>query len=160
MSVKNSTKNLYAKVPKRPLALALLILVMVFGVFVVAYLKDSDRREAKANAQHAREFFDKHKRDRAVLSENAESTIATNSVRIINFSYSPKNITVTKGTTVTWTNNDGVSHDVVESDNQPGPKSPELSQGQVYSYTFNTPGTYKYTSSKSGALQGTVTVTE
>lgn len=84
----------------------------------------------------------------------------TNSVAISNMQFSPDNITVKKGTTVTWTNNDGIPHTVTESDDQSGPSSPTLSSGQTYSFTFNTAGTFKYHCTIHPGMTGTVTVTE
>ncbi len=58
------------------------------------------------------------------------------------FAYQPANIQVRVGTTVTWTNQDNVPHSVTFKN---GIKdSGLLSQGQSFSYTFNTPGTYQY----------------
>lgn len=90
-------------------------------------------------------------------SENQPAS--TNKVTISNFTYSPSDITVKKGTTVTWTNNDSVSHDVVgDSDNEL--KSELLQNGQSYSFTFNEVGTFNYSCTPHPQMHGTVTVTE
>lgn len=85
---------------------------------------------------------------------------ATNSVTITNFAFSPADITVKKGTTVIWTNQDSVSHTVRETDGQTGPNSSTLSQGKSYSFTYDTTGTFKYHCSIHPDMTGTVTVTE
>lgn len=97
----------------------------------------------------------------ATNSPNATATpaAATDSVSITNFAFNPGNITVKKGTTVTWTNKDAVAHTVTETDGQTGPKSGDLNQGQSYSFTFNTVGTFKYDCSIHPYMTGTVTVT-
>lgn len=84
------------------------------------------------------------------------------SIAISDFSYSPQTITVKKGTTVTWTNNDSVSHDVApdESNSEAFQKSELLAQGETYSFTFNTPGTYAYHCTPHPQMTGTVIVTD
>lgn len=85
---------------------------------------------------------------------------STNNVSINNFIFSPSSITVKKGTTVTWTNNDSVSHTVTEMDGQTGLDSGTLEHGKSYSFTFNSLGTFKYHCSIHPSMVGTVTVTD
>lgn len=85
---------------------------------------------------------------------------ATNSVTIQDFAFSPATITVKKGTTVTWTNQDATAHTVTENDGRDGPKSGDLGKGQSYSFTYNSTGTFKYHCSIHPDMLGTVTVTE
>jgi plastocyanin len=70
---------------------------------------------------------------------------ATNQVevKIDNFSFGPMALTVTAGTTVTWTNNDDVPHTVVSEDKTTF-RSKALDTGDHFSYTFTKPGTYPY----------------
>jgi len=85
---------------------------------------------------------------------------ATSSVTIEDFAFSPANITVKKGTTVTWTNKDSAAHTVTETDSQTGPDSGDLATGKSYSFTYDTAGTFKYHCSIHPSMLGTVTVTE
>ncbi|MGB9660069.1 MAG: cupredoxin domain-containing protein [Nitrososphaerales archaeon] len=68
-------------------------------------------------------------------------------VLIMHYSFMPNIITVTKGTTVTWTNLDPVIH-TVESGTAEQPTelfdSGPLNQGQSFSFTFTEPGVYVY----------------
>lgn len=64
------------------------------------------------------------------------------SVEIKNFAFSPATITVPKGTTVTWVQNDGAPHTVTADDNSFD--SGSLAKGQTFSYTFNKAGTFDY----------------
>ena len=75
---------------------------------------------------------------------------------IKNFAFSPAQITVNKGDTVVWTNNDTAPH-TVTGDNG-GPDSPTLQNGATYSYTFNTAGTFPYYCSIHPMMKGIVTV--
>lgn len=93
-------------------------------------------------------------------SSNTSQAQATDKVTIRNFAFSPAAITVKKGTTVTWTNQDSTAHTVTESDSQDGPKSDNLAQGASYTFTFNTTGTFKYHCLIHPDMIGTVTVTE
>lgn len=64
-------------------------------------------------------------------------------VKIDNFSFGPKTLTVAAGTTVTWTNRDDVPHTVV-SDDTTTFKSKALDTDEKFSYTFSKPGKYSY----------------
>jgi plastocyanin len=93
-------------------------------------------------------------------SNKSSNATATNQVNIKSFAFTPANITVKKGTTVTWTNNDSVAHTVTESDSQNGPKSANIDPGKTFVFTFDNPGTYHYMCSIHTEMTGTVTVTE
>ena len=64
-------------------------------------------------------------------------------VRIDNFSFAPKEITVAVGTTVTWTNHDDVPHVVASADDQ-FDKSPALDTDESFSHVFSTAGSFTY----------------
>lgn len=93
-------------------------------------------------------------------SSNTTSTGTGNAVSITGSSFSPANLTVAKGTTVTWTNNDSVQH-TVTGDNG-GPNTPNrMNPGDTYQFTFNTAGSFPYHCEVHGSsMSGTVTVTE
>lgn len=78
-------------------------------------------------------------------------------------SFSPANIKIKKGTTVTWTNKDSIEHDVVPDDPSPAFKGSGrlLSKGESYSFTFNTVGKYSYFCTPHASfMKGTIEVTE
>ena len=64
-------------------------------------------------------------------------------VSIDNFSFSPKELTVAVGTTVTWTNHDDVPHVVASADDQ-FKKSGALDTDESFSHTFTAAGNYLY----------------
>ena len=80
-----------------------------------------------------------------------------NTINISNFAFAPATLSVTTGTTVTWTNRDQVAHTV--SDTQDGIASPVLNQSQTYSFKFTKPGTYHYICTIHPFMHGTVIVT-
>jgi plastocyanin len=87
----------------------------------------------------------------------ASTPVATNAVSITNFAFSPAAITVTAGSTVVWTNNDSVQHDITF--NGGGIASNVLNQNDTFSHTFPTAGTYHYICSIHPFMHGTVIVT-
>lgn len=64
-------------------------------------------------------------------------------VKIDNFSFAPTTVTVPVGTTVTWTNQDDVPHNIRSSEGQTL-KSPVMDTDQKFSFTFTKAGTYSY----------------
>jgi plastocyanin len=102
------------------------------------------------------------------VKETSADSVDTNndepdpvSVSIKDAAFTPASITVKVGTTVTWTNNDDMSH-TVTADNLVGdaPSTPELVKGDTYSFTFKEVGTYKYHCKIHSSMTGTVVVTE
>lgn len=93
-------------------------------------------------------------------STTSASPSASDKVEIRDFAFNPANITVKKGTTVTWTNQDTVAHNVVETDGKAGPNSKLLQKGESYSFTFDTVGKFQYFCSVHPNMIGSVTVTE
>ena len=77
-------------------------------------------------------------------------------VTIDNFSFSPPDITVKPGTTVTWVNQDDVPHTVVSNDKKF--RSKALDTDDKFSFTFTDPGTYEYYCSVHPKMTAKVTV--
>jgi len=64
-------------------------------------------------------------------------------VELKDIQFRPKGIRVKPGTTVTWVNNDPVIHNVRQVES--AFLSPDvLPPGETFSYTFDTPGGYRY----------------
>lgn len=85
---------------------------------------------------------------------NIESNGNVIQVSIQNFAYSPQTLTVKKGTTVVWTNNDTVIHDVVSNSFASG----KLAKGETFRYTFDKEGTVDYICSYHPAMVAKVIV--
>jgi plastocyanin len=92
-------------------------------------------------------------------SNSSNNPVASNKVSIENFSFTPANITVKKGTTVVWTNNDTTAH-TVTADTGNAFDSGTMEHGKTFSFTFNDTGTFKYHCTFHSGMHGTVTVTE
>lgn len=82
------------------------------------------------------------------------TAVAANTINIQNFAFSPGTLTVKKGTTVTWTNNDSVSHQIKSVT----VNSSLLSQGQTFSFIFNDVGTFDYTCAPHPSMKGKIIV--
>jgi len=63
-------------------------------------------------------------------------------VTIDNFAFTPQNVTVKPGTKVTWINHDDIPHSIASGTQ--GLRSKALDTDQSFSFTFTTPGAFKY----------------
>jgi plastocyanin len=90
-------------------------------------------------------------------SGSADTNATTNAIAIKNFTFSPKTVTVPRGTAVTWTNKDDVTHTVTGTGSA-GLMSGDLRGGKTYTMTFNTAGTFSYMCSIHQYMHGTIVV--
>lgn len=77
-------------------------------------------------------------------------------IAIDNFSFTPQEIKVKAGTTITWMNRDDIPHTVVSSDQ--AFKSKALDTDDKFTTTLTKPGTYSYFCSIHPKMQGKVIV--
>jgi plastocyanin len=80
----------------------------------------------------------------------------TASVSIKNFAFNPKPLNIKVGTTVTWTNNDPMAHQIKSATFNSSP----LSNGQTFSFTFSTAGTYNYSCAIHPSMLGKIVVSQ
>jgi plastocyanin len=87
------------------------------------------------------------------------SPVATDKVDLPpSYRFAPAAITVTAGTTVTWTNDDHFTHSVDLADDPSEP--PVMSPGRSVTLTFDTPGRFAYVCSfHPNDMRGVVLVT-
>jgi plastocyanin len=83
-------------------------------------------------------------------------------VSMKDIAFNPSDITVAKGGSVTWTNDDSVGHDVTK-ESGPGPdfKSGDpggIAPGSDFTQKFDTAGSIKYVCTVHPGMEGTVTV--
>ena len=93
------------------------------------------------------------------LADTSATQAKSYAVKIQNYAYSPATITVAVGDTITWTNYDTAPHTVTVSDGPVKFNSPNLEQGQTFSYTFTQAGTYNYYCAVHPDMKASVTVT-
>jgi plastocyanin len=70
--------------------------------------------------------------------------------------FDPATVTIKTGESVTWTNEDSVTHTVVGDNGEF--QSGDLADGATFSFTFDTAGTYTYHCSIHPSMKGTVVV--
>ncbi|MFQ5471653.1 MAG: cupredoxin family copper-binding protein [Dehalococcoidia bacterium] len=80
----------------------------------------------------------------------------TVTLSIENFLFSPSELTINAGTTVTWANADAAVHDATERDRSW--ETELLSKGEAGEITFDEPGTFEYFCSIHPWMEGTITV--
>ncbi|WP_330252342.1 plastocyanin/azurin family copper-binding protein [Nocardia sp. NBC_00565] len=94
----------------------------------------------------------------AASSTPGEKKTAAVTVGVQDMKFSPAEVTVKVGDTVTWKFKDSVPHTVQGiGDKAMGINSPIFDKGE-WSYTFFAPGTYRYLCSLHPQMRGTVTV--
>jgi plastocyanin len=81
---------------------------------------------------------------------------ADRSVRIADFAFSPRTITVTAGDRVRWTNRDAVEHTATARNGSFD--TGLLGQGETGSVRFTIPGTYRYVCTPHPTMTGTIVV--
>ena len=90
---------------------------------------------------------------------NPSASGNTVSVSMKNLAFNPKDITIKVGTTVVWTNNDSVDHNVTSATGLFN--SGNLAPGDTFKFTFDQAGTYPYSCTiHVPDMVGTVTVTQ
>lgn len=136
---------------KTPLIIIAAVVVLgTIGAVVYGASRSNSPAHVHSNTSEAHDDSD---------TSDTKDAVASSAVAIEGFKFTPATITVKKGTTVTWTNNDSVKHNVV-GDNLDDLNGPLIEKGQTYTYTFKTVGTFTYYCSPHPYMKGTVIVTE
>ncbi len=90
--------------------------------------------------------------------EEERAKVMQVSAKIAGFAFQPVSVSVSKGGTVTWTNNDSSPHTVTAADGSFD--SGNMAPGASYSRTFTSAGTFAYSCAYHSSMQGSVVVTE
>ena len=120
---------------KTYLILALVVLFLIAGCSTLTQTYNGNKQSYIINQSKNQTL-----EEEPPLQEQASQTY---SINIKSYAFSPAEIRIPKGSTITWTNNDAVSH-TVTSDSGSELNSESLSQGETYSHKFNAQGTYEY----------------
>lgn len=161
--------------------LALVAVASLYVMFVTSMdfnKQRSDTANASTTQSHDETNSDGHHNSSSESSSapaidlTAESQVA---IDIKDFAYSKQNIKIKKGTTVTWTNQDTVEHNVMkehesDADAHDAPNKDQvqpdvlasqlLAKGESYSFTFNEASANPYHCSPHPYMKGSVTVVE
>jgi plastocyanin len=88
-------------------------------------------------------------------SSGGGTSAGATAVSIANFAFSPASVTIKKGDSVTWTNNDSATHTVTGDG---GISSGDIAQGKTYTKKFDTVGSFAYRCAIHPSMTGTVVV--
>lgn len=141
-------------------AAALTVVVIVGAVLFLTKDPSSTNNSSTTDTTSSQTNTESSANDTVPSETNPSQPSNSSTVTIADMAFSPSSITVKKGTTVTWTNNDSMAHTVTATNNQDGPDSGNIAAGAKYSFTFNTVGTFKYDCTYHPTMTGTVEVTE
>jgi amicyanin len=146
---------------KKTISIVVLI-ILLGGIVAVVFLKNPAKApssENNSNTSNSTNTTDASSNNQS--DQQAAVPVTTDKVDIKDFAYSPSTITVKKGTTVTWTNQDSTKHNVAPDTETGDFKASELlAKGQTYSVTFNTVGTFSYHCTPHPYMKAQVIVTE
>ena len=92
----------------------------------------------------------------ATIAAASPARAAETQVKIDNFTFNPKQVTVKAGDTVTWVNGDDIPHTVTSKTLLF--RSKALDTDDKFSYTFAKPGTYVYFCSLHPMMTGSIVV--
>jgi len=92
----------------------------------------------------------------ACYKSNNNGSVTNNTIRMNNSAFSPSNLTVVAGSTVTWMNDDNIIHAVTTADGSIN--SGDIAVGSSYTKTFSTAGTFNYFDSHNANMTGVLTV--
>lgn len=138
-----------------------IIIAAVVVLGIIAYIVVSPMISNSYNSQNTQTSGNNPTPEQntpAPSNPSPSSQVPSNTpVQISSFTFSPNSITISAGTSVTWTNMDSASH-TITSDSGSELASQTLSNGQSYSHTFNAPGTYTYHCSIHTMMKGTIIV--
>lgn len=95
----------------------------------------------------------------ATSTDSGSPTQNSSAVTIQNFAFAPVTLNVKVGTTVTWTNQDNVQHQIKSDSSEEVFASENLTTGQSYSFAFNKTGTFAYHCTIHPSMQGAIVVT-
>jgi plastocyanin len=92
-------------------------------------------------------------------ADSGKASAAGTGISMKDIQFAPKDDTVKVGTTVTWTNDDSVDHNVTATEGADF-KSDDFGQGGTYKFKAEKAGTIKYTCTLHPGMDGTLEVTK
>ncbi|HEX8947162.1 MAG TPA: cupredoxin domain-containing protein [Candidatus Paceibacterota bacterium] len=123
-----------------------IVIVLVIGIGIYALNKKSTETNVQQPASTSTS---------TQQSANGNPQAQTAAIAIKNFAFNPATVTINKGTTVIWTNQDSVAHRIKSGY---GFNSNNLNPGDAYHYQFNEAGTFDYICGIHPYMHGTVIV--
>ena len=138
---------------KRNLVLPVILFVAFLAVAIYVYMQKQDTNVDNPIDENAGDGTSGSAG--GTFPEGTETQ--THEIELSGFAFSPKELTIQVGDTITWTNKDAVAH-TVTSDTGQELGSEYLSKGESYSHTFNTEGNFDYHCTPHPSMKGTIIV--
>jgi plastocyanin len=137
----------YIQLRRQPMSkvagIIIAIAIIVVGAIVLTHKSNSPSNPSNSASSASRQ----------------SSAPASGTINIVNMLFTPSQISVRKGGTVTWTNNDNTTHTVVDDlTNVGGPNSGDIAPSQSYNFTFNKTGSFQYHCRIHPSMRGTIVV--
>lgn len=138
---------------KKLLLIGAVIIVTAVAFFALTGESDSPAPESNTTQSETSDSTDTNidETPEHLQTANIKETVDAQdqkeiSVTIDDFFFSPTILTISKGTTVTWTNEGDVAHTVTSTEDSPkkGLDSELMQSGDTYSFTFDEAGVYNY----------------
>lgn len=130
--------------------------VLVAGGWFIYDHNKSDGNDSSGNSGTSSST--KSSSDSSASNSN-QSAASAGAITIKNMMFTPPQISIQKGGTVTWTNDDSTVHTVTDDlNNVGGPSSGDIQPGSTYSFTFNKTGSFQYHCSIHPSMRGTIVV--
>jgi plastocyanin len=132
---------------KSTIALIIIVFIIVVGGAIALNHKSTNNSNNSSSA------------GTSTNASSSSQTPTSGTINIKNMIFTPSQISVQKGGTVTWTNNDNTTHTVVDDlNNVGGPNSGDIAPGSSYSFTFTKAGSYQYHCRIHPSMRGTIVV--
>jgi plastocyanin len=130
--------------------------LLVIIIWFVASRGGSDKPKPAATAPRSTQS----ETPQAAAPANTATTSVATEISMTGTSFVPSSITITKGSAVTWKNDDTSTHNVLGIKGPKGLQSASMPPGAAYTYTFMNVGTYQYRCTLHKGMTGEIIVTE
>lgn len=127
------------------------LFIIIGGIIVFVKMSNNDTNTTNETNDNS---------SKSDISESSEILVGSVSISIRNLAYSREKITIKKGSTITWTNEDSMAHTVTSTSSSDSFDSGTLEKDQTFSKTFNSVGTFDYFCSFHSSMKAEVVVVE
>jgi plastocyanin len=141
-------------------ATVVVVVVIAGGLIFMVTRSDDKSTSSTSNSSQTQNTPEVANNNSDSDSQSSDQTPTTGKIDITtSMIFTPSQITVKKGGTVTWTNNDSTAHTVTaDLENNGGPASGNIEPGQTYTFTFDKTGSFQYHCQIHPAMRGTIVV--
>ncbi len=142
------------------IGIATVLVVVIAGIAMMA--GNSNKNSSTADTGDSMNMNAKPESSNTEAGAGADTSkaVEASTVTIQDYKFVEPLIKVKVGTTVTWTNKDGVRHNVAPDGDSDLPEGKLIGNNETYSYTFDKAGTFDYLCTPHPYMKGTVVVTE